>query len=85
MEARVGIGLNLRFRYEENDAFRSENQEEFARIRHHFSLLFDTFTDSFTDSDCSETGTNVHSVELRRPLIGVEVCDETGDVRGQRI
>jgi hypothetical protein len=32
-----------RFRYEENDVFPSENQEQFGLTRHYFSLLFQYF------------------------------------------
>ncbi len=46
----VGFGLCPRFRYEENMGFPSDNQEQFAKIRHYFLLLAHTFTDSFTDS-----------------------------------
>jgi hypothetical protein len=40
--------------YEENTGFPSENQEQFAKIRHYFSVFSRAFTDSFTDSAPSE-------------------------------
>lgn len=50
LEARVGIGLNDRFRTSTKQQNPLQTQGLFAFTRHYFPQLANPFTDSFTDS-----------------------------------